>query len=134
MRNLMMLCLLCICLNQSIAAQCQSGNPPMIIRDEPNWNFKINKDKPITDESPYSLDMTLDFLGNDLRYSYKVKGGHTLNDVQLDSKTGKLDIRADFPENFDITVTATNDCGSAEMTFKVNIAPASNEEATAGIS
>lgn len=133
MRNLLTFCLLSICINQSIAAQCQSINPPMIIRNEPNWNFKIDKENTITTPYQYTLNMALDFYGNNLRYSYKVKDT-PLNDIRLNSKTGQLDFRTDFPERLDMTVTATNDCGSAEMSFKVNIIPANLDEETVNVS
>lgn len=121
MRKLVMFCLANICIGPLFAAQCPSGIPPMVINEEPNWEFKFNKDQPIVNKFPVSLEMNQDIIGKNLKYSYKVNGTQPINDIQINPTTGKLDIRTDFPEKFRITITATNDCGTVEMSFNVTI-------------
>ncbi|KTD60107.1 hypothetical protein Lsai_0217 [Legionella sainthelensi] len=61
------------------------------------------------------------FQGENLIYSVKAHPHNKVNQVTIDSNNGRIKIKADGKDNFDVLVHVTNKCGSTSTTFNVQI-------------
>ncbi|KTC93931.1 hypothetical protein [Legionella cincinnatiensis] len=61
------------------------------------------------------------FQGENLIYSVKAHPHNKVNQVTIDSNNGRIKIKADGRDNFDVLVNVTNKCGKASTTFNVQI-------------
>ncbi|KTD60896.1 hypothetical protein Lsan_1923 [Legionella santicrucis] len=61
------------------------------------------------------------FQGENLTYSVKAHPHNKVNQVTIDSSNGRIRIKADGKDNFDVLVNVTNKCGKASTTFNMQI-------------
>lgn len=61
------------------------------------------------------------FSGSDLIYQIKAHPHNKKNRVNINAHSGIIKIKADKKDNFDISVIAKNNCGSATAKFNVEI-------------
>lgn len=86
---------------------------PELIKPIENWN--------IIASNVVNINTALYFKGSELSYSASYQQIKTPNKADIDEHTGEIKINAETKDNFDLTVTVKNYCGSATSTFNVQI-------------
>lgn len=86
---------------------------PELIKPIDNWS--------IIATNVANINTALYFKGSDLKYSLSFQQIKAPNKADIDEYSGTIKINAETRDNFDLTVTAKNFCGSVTSTFNVQI-------------
>ena len=89
------------------------ANVPAIAKHMDNWS--------IIATNIGTIPMIKVFSGKDLTYTAAALPKNSKNTVTIKKKTGEVRVKAEHKDNFDISVTATNACGTVTDTFNVII-------------
>lgn len=112
--NTMKWIVLLSCLSFGVnAATEDTCKKPELIKPIDNWD--------IIATNVADINTALYFKGSDLNYSLTFKQIKAPNKVAIDEQSGTIKINAETGDNFDLTVTAKNFCGSVTSTFNVQI-------------
>lgn len=99
--------------NKDTPLSCNKNNMPKVIKPMENWDVIATNTATISTAAVFS--------GNHLSYILSTHPSNSKNLVTIDKATGIIQIKAEKKDNFDITVKASNSCGTASNTFNVII-------------
>lgn len=105
--------LICLISSMIFANQDTKSCKPRVVTPIENWEIVAFN----TTDIPTSQA----FQGENLIYSVKAHPHNKVNQVTIDSSNGRIKIKADGKDNFDVLVNVTNKCGNASTTFNVQI-------------
>lgn len=94
-------------------AMSSACNQPQLIKKIENWAI-------VSGNIAYISTLPT-FSGSDLTYSVSAHPKNKLNNVTINRQTGKIRIKADGRDNFDVVVRAVNECGQISTTFNVQV-------------
>lgn len=101
-----------LCFNGVFVYSMCTNDIPKVIRSLPDWD--------IIASNVATFSVAKAFSGSNLVYSLSCTPD-ARNIVTIDPKTGEIHIKARVRDQFDITVTAKNACGSASTNLNVEI-------------
>jgi len=98
---------------QATQLHCNKNNVPKIIKPMENWEI-------VADNTATIKSATV-FSGDKLTYTFSAHPKNVKNIVTINKATGVIEVKAEKKDNFDITVKASNLCGTISNTFNVVI-------------
>ena len=92
---------------------CTKSDTPAVIKPMENWD--------IIATNTGAIAMAKVFSGKKLSFRVSAHPSNAKNKITIDKTTGVIQVKAEKKDNFDITVKASNSCGTASNTFNVII-------------
>ncbi len=86
---------------------------PQLIKPIANWAIIADNDVNISASDAFS--------GNNIIYSVEAHSHNKANKISIGAGNGALIIRAGGKDNFDVIVSAANECGSTSTKFNVQV-------------
>ena len=115
LKYISMLCLTVSLINPAFSATilCDKNTKPALKQSMKDWEIIAG--------NTANIPTAEYFHGTDLSYKLQSGSKYKQNKISIDAHTGKLVIKAEKKDNFDVDIIASNQCGSAKGKFNVKI-------------